>query len=223
MLPIHIPAVLLQAANPDEHSNTGWATPSIVDLFSLIVAFGIGVIAGGYTLWERRRRNKEAIADLHRELTTGEVANARDVIGTYFYAPTPRKNAIDDGQLTKAYYQLCWAIERVSNIIRARGFHLHFPDTKTSRAARALRCVRAKWSGDVSAGLGWSLDEILRNIARLHTQEHDRLHLDDDDVQAWLSRRLVKPLRKRYVSLKTELQHQSPTTSDASTQQESPY
>lgn len=196
---MHVPPSLIEAA-AENGSGIGWAFPTPVDVISVIVTASIALIAAGYALYQRRSTNLHVIADLHRELTTGEVAEARHTIGTFFYAPPKRRNRIDDGQLTKSYYQLCWAIERVSNVITAHSFSVSFESDTTQRPFnRKARQEKA------TVGLGWSVEEILRNIARLHVHESKRLGLNDVDVQKWLTTRLDKRLRDRYKALLSEV------------------
>ena len=180
-------------------------TVANLTLYATIV---IAVIGAFYTLWQIRAANLVAVADLHRELTTGEVADARHVIGSWLYSP-PLKETIDDGSLIKSYYQLCWAVERVSNVLKARTLLLVFPDG-TSEGTKLGR-LRSWLGGDAAQGLGWSIEEILRNIARLRHDEKSRLKIQDDDVQKWLREKLIASLSGKYTEIAERLTPPAPT------------
>jgi len=90
-------------------------TQGLLPWIAALTPVPIAVVAGWYTLLIRRRETQQALADVHRELTTGEVAHARDVIGTMLYAPD-RRNEFTRSQLIQAYFALYWCVERVDNV-----------------------------------------------------------------------------------------------------------
>lgn len=58
----------------------------------------------------RRQHSAALLADL----TTGEVAAARNVIGSWLYGDHEQHSAICNPQLIEAYYVVAWALERLA-------------------------------------------------------------------------------------------------------------
>ncbi|MGD8166660.1 hypothetical protein ACEXOS_005515 [Herbiconiux sp. P16] len=113
----------------------------------------------------RDRERRQALADLHLDLTTGETAHARHVIGTAMYGE-PDTEATSDA--IAALFALYWAVQRVAN--------LRLVHASTSNSAADLQTREF---------LTWNLDEIVSNIIEFRRQYREKLHIRDKD--AWRS------------------------------------
>ncbi|MCQ1954146.1 hypothetical protein [Arthrobacter sp. zg-Y238] len=95
-------------------------------LASAVAAFFSWMVAHNSMLAERRRY----AASLQADLTTGEVAAARNVIGSWLYGPHVRHSQIEESELIQSYYTVAWAIERLAAGRSALGV-LRFSDRRT--------------------------------------------------------------------------------------------
>lgn len=77
-----------------------------------IVALGAAAYAALQTRVQHRRDDFELARALHADLTTGPVAEARDLLGTVTFTKTtpPGHNASD---VRRAYFTLLWCFERI--------------------------------------------------------------------------------------------------------------
>ncbi|MEU1523957.1 hypothetical protein ABZ413_17325 [Nocardia rhamnosiphila] len=74
---------------------------------------------------DTRRESLALAAELHRDLTTGEVAKARHVIGSKMYGNLPQRSAVAD-DVMESYYILLWAFERLAagvEVLRKANHH----------------------------------------------------------------------------------------------------
>lgn len=141
-----------------------WAT-WIGSFGAIATASFAGVIS-----WQlRARERRQAIASIHFDLTTGETAHARDVIGTVLYARTGLKRAGQENAIA-AFFKLYWAIQRAENTYR-----VHKLDPATSK----------KLNGQKELFLSWNFREIVQNIVAFHDHYGERLNIQDSD--AWNS------------------------------------
>jgi len=172
----------------------------------------IAIVAAWYTHQARRREKRQALANIHRELTTGEVAVARDVIGVALYAQSPR-NHLDDASLIRAYFQLYWCVERVDNLaqIHAKPDSPKRVQKKISRderkpfSRRKSEPWRWQWETQKSEFLTWNLDEIVGNIIRFRHGFAEMLNIDDDDAWASFVHRLQTQQYLLFLKHKNEL------------------
>jgi hypothetical protein len=83
-----------------------WAAIStIISLLALMTAMAV--------FWaQRRHAHFELACLLHRDLTTGEVAEARDKLGTLLHDPV-RFTPDDLPEVRTAYFTLLWCFERI--------------------------------------------------------------------------------------------------------------
>jgi hypothetical protein len=99
----------------------------------------IALVATGVT-WRvytyQRRQNQLALAlALHQDLTTGEVAAARDVIGTLWYADEPTRGPVTNKEVLTAYFTILWCFERIyagDRTMRANSWWLSRSNRHTS-------------------------------------------------------------------------------------------
>ena len=61
------------------------------------------------------REIRELAFGMHRDLTTGEVAEARNCLGTWRYGAAEQRRAVTDSQLIQAFYIVLWCLERMAN------------------------------------------------------------------------------------------------------------
>lgn len=105
-----------------------------------------------------------ASAGLLREITTGEVAEARNVTGTFRYGQDEEVSQLSLNKVVHAYYTLAWCVERVAMGYSALSHGgLSYLETTTL------------------ASISWHCKEILNNLAMIHVV------LDMEDDQLWQS------------------------------------
>lgn len=126
---------------------------------SAIAAYFSWSVARSSLLTERRRY----AAGLQADLTTGEVAAARNVIGTWLYGPHDRHSQIEEGELIQAYYTVAWAIERLAAGRSALGV-LRFDDRRTIAA--------------FDDRIRWHVQEQARNLKTVA----ERVQMDNAEV-----------------------------------------
>lgn len=146
----------------------------IGDLATWVTAVVGGVIAVSAAFASVQLRNRErrqALADLHTSLTSGETADARNVIGTLLYSST-RIGRPSRLEAIEAYFRLIWAVQRARNVFRAHGFHWMSYEAPRNRRAQLVEDM-----------LTWNLREILDNVTMFHERYSDRWGVEDAD--AW--------------------------------------
>lgn len=146
---------------------------------SLAFTIVTAVVAGcGFWLLRRRDR-RQALADLHGSLTSGETAQARNVIGTLLYA---QDTADHPSRLTsiEAYFALIWALQRARNVFRAYRIRWQPLDTPQSRLSKLMNAG----SNDASLALTWNLVEIAENVGQFHVKYGEAWAVDDFDAWA---------------------------------------
>ncbi|MHA6668972.1 hypothetical protein ACX3O0_08890 [Homoserinimonas sp. A447] len=151
-----------------------WAT--WVGSIAAVGTAAAGIIIGA-GLHGRERR--QALAQIHRDLTTGEVEYARHVIGTVLYGKHGLKK-FESEDVIRAYFVLLFAVERVGNLKLAMGFYL------PSTSDKFLR---------------WNLDEVVNNIIVIRNLYGEKLGIMDET--AWSSfqsklRKVDRRLHKKY-------------------------
>lgn len=122
-----------------------WVAPSI--------AVGSAAIAWRSYRHVRRIGRRDALklaADLHRDMTTGSVADARHVIGTSIYGSSEAKAAVRS-QVMESYYVLLWAFERLATGVEV------LVESENSEALAILRTA-----------IDWHVAEVGKNILSLH-------------------------------------------------------
>ncbi len=160
-------------------------------------------------LGTRKREKQKALADIHRELTTGEVAEARDTIATALYSCSV-PDVSHRATLIRAYFQLYWCVERVDNVaqVHAKPDSPRKVDRKISRDARKPLSSRHRepwrwqWETKKSGFLTWNLDEIVGNVIQFRNAYGESLGIDDGG--AWKSFVLRLHTRQYLLFLKHE-------------------
>ena len=127
-------------------------------IFAILISFGLG-----------RREKRQAIASVHVDLTTGEAAAARDVIGSVLYARNGL-GSVGRERAISSYFKLYWAVQRAENTYRV----LNLRADSTGR-----------FENDEEAFLSWNFREIVQNIVEFRRRYGSRLRVQDDD--AWKS------------------------------------
>jgi hypothetical protein len=125
-----------------------------------VAASAATVIGIVHTASAAARAKTAALAAVHVDLTSGEVAAARDVMGTFRYSQDGGRmpERVTDADAVRAYFAILWAVERADN---------------------ALSYYSARSQRRASAFIGWNLDELTRNMVWFRTAHGARLHLDD--------------------------------------------
>jgi hypothetical protein len=114
------------------------------------VAIALGVSGSKRRALDERRGRQQAMTDVHLRLTTGEVAQARHVVGDLMAATgSEAANRIrqSPGEYISAYYTLVWALESIDNSRRIWILGLH--------------------DGQRSTFLKWNEDELKASLPRL--------------------------------------------------------
>ncbi|TFD05529.1 hypothetical protein [Cryobacterium sp. TMT1-66-1] len=141
-------------------------------------------LAGIISLQLRSRERKQAISSIHIDLTTGETAQARNVIGTVLYA-TDGLDLVGQREAISALFKLYWAVQRAQN---------------TYRVYRLDAAAPGKMQGQEEFFLSWNFRELVENIVTFHRDYGERLHIKDED--AWNS--FEERLRAGYPDLFNE-------------------
>ena len=166
-----------------------------VDWVNAACTLAIAAVAGIYALIGIRRDRRGVWAEIHRDLTTGEVALARDVVGTVIYSGW-RARHLPKVELMRALFVLYWGVERADN-----ASNIYKKSARRKAVARRLRAtsrrknltrsesVDLEWQKRKSEFLTWNLEEIVGNILEFRMKYRDSLDLVDGDAwQSFVSR-----------------------------------
>lgn len=148
-------------------------------LLSLLTAIIAAVVFFGL----RRRELRQALAELHVSLTSGETAQARNTIGTLLHSPRkgdrpPRLDAI------AAYFALIWALQRSRNVFRTYLLPANQLDSPLSRWSAV---AKGRSTRDAAEALSWNMSEIAENVVRFHDEFGGRWAVEDVDAWAEVS------------------------------------
>ena len=163
----------------------------VMSTATAVASMAVAIVALGYTWAQERRDVKRALSAMHADLTSGEVAHARDVVGDL------RFGVVAKGRMTcakknrgreeiRAYFTLIWAVERVDNALSMY---------TTRRTLRLEHYVK------------WNLDELTRNIVWLRQAHGSRLGISDQDAWSSFTNRLTSRSVKESVERALEYQH----------------
>ncbi len=83
------------------------------DLVSAMAAVLALAVAAIVYSGQRRLAHMEVARCLHHDLTSGEVADAREVLGTLRYGDAEARAKLDPGETLTAYFTLLWCFERI--------------------------------------------------------------------------------------------------------------
>lgn len=154
-------------------------TGDLASWASLAFTVIAGVVASCAFVVLRRRERRQALAELHGALTSGETARARNTIGTLLYSKTKR-GLPTRLESIEAYFALIWALQRARNIFRTFGIRWNPLNEPQKRLTGLMRSGRA----DASVALTWNLTEIAENIVRFHDQYCGIWRVEDKDAWA---------------------------------------
>ena len=164
--------------------------PLAVDGATLIGSIGAlatAAIAYAIAMQLKTRERRQAIASIHFDLTTGEVASARDAIGTVLYGGGLDKAR--EQEAIAALFRLYWAIQRAENTYR-----VHELDPASSK----------KLSGQQELFLSWNFREIVQNVVAFHDGYGERLHIEDSEAWNSFEDRLQKSSPDLYAEFLAE-------------------
>jgi len=148
-----------------------WVTLGFTVITAVVAAIGFWLL--------RQRDRRQALADLHASLTSGETAHARNVIGTLFYSDDEKARP-DREAAIESYFALIWAVQRARNVFRAYGIPWRSLDTPQSGLSKLM----SAGSNDASLALTWNLVEIAENVGRFHEKYGEAWSVDDGDAWA---------------------------------------
>lgn len=120
-----------------------WAL--LAAIASAVAAFVSWATAQAALKTSRRQHSAALLADL----TTGEVAAARNVIGSWLYGSHEQHSVIGTPELIRAYYVVAWALERLAVGRTALG---------------AMRFGDSKALDELDARLKWHVQEQTPNL-----------------------------------------------------------
>jgi hypothetical protein len=134
-----------------------------------IVALGAAAFAAFQARIQHRREDFEVARTLHADLTTGPVAEARDLLGAVvFTQATPAGKSVDD--VLRAHFTLLWSFERIEG-------------GRRSMAARRPKKIRER-TGDNPVVF---LDEVIGWHVRFWRKGFDT-------VREWLEQQAGAPV-----------------------------
>jgi hypothetical protein len=164
-----------------------------MDLFNDIAntAAAIGAITAAGTAIViaaqlRSRDRRQAFADAHLDLTTGETAQARDVIGTVLYSNRGIRGVSTD-EAIGALFRLYWAVQRLENLYRV--FGIQMGNGRTTKIGRLH-----------DSYISYNFKEIVSNVVAFRHKYHERLRIADNE--AWQS--FASGLRASFPELHVE-------------------
>lgn len=152
---------------------------SVVSVLVSVLAWRQARAANEIAINVAHREIRELAFGMHRDLTTGEVAEARNCLGTWRYGGAEQRLAVTDSRLIQAFYIVLWCLERMANgeqILRQQQGVLTRLSAKRGEAdgTRDLH----KQSMD---HLRWHLRENVGNLVAV------RAATSMDDAAAWAS------------------------------------
>jgi hypothetical protein len=123
-----------------------------VAIWAMLAAIGSAIAAfiswmTAHTALKTARRQHSAA--LLADLTTGEVASARNTIGSWLYGSHEQHSPISKPELIHAYYVVAWALERLAVGRTALG---------------AMRFGDRKAVDELDARLSWHVKEQVPNL-----------------------------------------------------------
>jgi hypothetical protein len=154
---------------------------SVVSVLISVLAWRQARAANEIAMSVAHREIRELAFGLHRDLTTGEVAEARNRLGTWRYGTDLQREGIDDGQLIQAFYVVLWCLERMANgdgILRQQQGVLSRLSAKGRDAGNSRDLHRQSMDH-----LRWHLRENVGNLVAV------RAATRMNDAQAWSSLR----------------------------------
>jgi hypothetical protein len=126
-----------------------------------LVALVISVAAFVQARRVAKRESYVVAREILSDLTKGEVARARDVIGTLRYGTEKGWSALDYSDVINQYYILEWALERASY------------------GLKGLRPAGHKVQASMITAITWHIRELTTSLAMLHSA-FPRSMVDDD-------------------------------------------
>jgi hypothetical protein len=163
----------------------------------VILSLVTAVIAAVVFFGLRRRERRQALADLHVSLTTGETAAARNTIGTLLYS-VREEDLPSRLDAIAAYFALIWALQRARNAFRTYLLPANELDSPLSRWGAVVRRGSRR---DAAEALSWNLAEIAENVVRFHDEFGERWAVEDADAWAEISQFVVADtIRRRLVN-----------------------
>lgn len=138
------------------------------------------LVAAIVYLGENRRADLEVARSLHLDLTSGEVAGARRLLGTLRYGDSSERGRIDTSDALTAYFTLLWCFERV-----AAGRRSLLRGQLLGRRGRAVTFL--------DEAIDWHLIEWREGLPTAKSRLNERLGSAVDDDQSrealrWLLR-----------------------------------
>jgi len=158
---------------------TGLEVGDLATWAGVLLSFATAIIAVFVFFGLRRRERRQALADLHVSLTSGETAAARNTIGTLLYS-TSRSDLPSRLDAIAAYFALIWALQRSRNVFRTYLLPANELDSPMSRWGAV---TRGRSRRDAAEALSWNLTEIAENVVRFH--DEFCAQWDVEDADAW--------------------------------------
>jgi len=145
----------------------------------VLLSLATAVIAAVVFFGLRRRERRQALADLHVSLTSGETAAARNTIGTLLYS-TGSSDLPSRLDSIAAYFALIWALQRSRNVFRTYLLPANELDSPMSRWGAV---TQGRSRRDAAEALSWNVTEIAENVVRFHDEFGEKWAVEDAD--AW--------------------------------------
>lgn len=138
-----------------------WA--STVAAVGAVIAAVVAIVIA-VQLSQRERR--QALASVHVDLTRGETAKARDLIGSVLYSKRGIK-AVDPQSAIAALFRLYWAVQRLENVYRVYRIK---PNAQRSRRLHETY-------------MSYNFNDVVKNLVQFRQTYGAKLGVSDDE--AW--------------------------------------
>jgi len=135
----------------------------------------VAVVAFFLAQGQAKRARQLALTSVHFDLTSGGIAAARNVMGTFRYSQKGRvaRRAVD-GRVTRAdviraFFVIAWGLERADNV---------------------LSNYSAKDQATADDFIGWNIDELTRNVIWFQEVHGPALGVQNQDAWAAFTQRI---------------------------------
>lgn len=182
---------------------TGLEIGDLATWAGVMLSLATAVIAAVVFVGLRRRERRQALADLHVSLTSGETAAARNTIGTLLYS-SRRRDLPSRLDAIAAYFALVWALQRSRNVFRTYLLPANELDSPMSRWSAV---TRGRSRRDAAEALSWNVTEIAENVVRFHDEFGKPWGVEDADAWEEISPFVGADAIRRRLSSKRTIAH----------------
>jgi hypothetical protein len=143
---------------------------------SIVIAIAAAAISWRVYTYQRLQSHFALVLALHQDLTSGEVAVARDKLGAIQYGDEATKGAVTLAEALTSYFTILWCFERLRAGERSLRSHSRRLQRDTSRTTPALLFMYDS--------IHWHVDEWHHHLPSLRSELHSRLGKAPDDTDS---------------------------------------